>query len=122
VQRRLDRLVDALADGSLPVDELKTRLGAENARKTKLTGDLENLAKLAGLASLDLEQLKRGFQAPIADVTALLERQTVQARQMLRKLYCLARSSWNRSAADASGATSSGACSPSRSSSEARRT
>jgi len=32
VQARLDRLVDALADGSLPAGEIKTRLSTEKAR------------------------------------------------------------------------------------------
>jgi len=39
--------VDALADGSLPADELKTRLRTEKARKTALSADLERLGKLA---------------------------------------------------------------------------
>jgi len=31
VQQRLDRLIDVLADGSLPADEIKARLRAEKA-------------------------------------------------------------------------------------------
>jgi hypothetical protein len=37
VQQRLDRLIDALADGSLPTDEIKTRLSTEKARICRLT-------------------------------------------------------------------------------------
>src|SRR5262249_32229060 len=33
IQQRVDRLVDALADGSLPHEELRTRLSAETSRK-----------------------------------------------------------------------------------------
>ena len=45
VQRRLDRLIDALADGSLPADEIKRRLGAEKARKTTLQAELRPYQK-----------------------------------------------------------------------------
>ena len=85
-QRKLDRLVDALADGSLPVDEIKARLGAEKARKTTLQAELEKLNQLARLTSIDTAQLKRQLQSGVSGRTALLGRQTVQARQMLRKL------------------------------------
>jgi hypothetical protein len=47
VQQRLDRLVDALADGSLPADEIKTRLTAEKVRKTVLSADLARAERLA---------------------------------------------------------------------------
>jgi chromosome segregation ATPase len=57
VQRRLDRLVDALAGGSLPGDEIKTRLRTEKARKTALTADLERLGRLANLASVKVERI-----------------------------------------------------------------
>src|SRR5262249_28176502 len=40
VQRKLDRLVDALADGTLPADEIKDRLSTERARKTTLQAEL----------------------------------------------------------------------------------
>ena len=46
--RKLDRLVDALADGSLPADEIKGRLGAEKARKTALQAELTKLSGSAG--------------------------------------------------------------------------
>jgi hypothetical protein len=85
-QRKLDRLLDALADGSLPADEIKARLGAEKARKTALQAELERLDQLSRVASIDTAQLKRQLEASVSDVTALLVRQTVQARQMLRKL------------------------------------
>ncbi len=86
VQRKLDRLIDALANDSLPADEIKTHLSTEKARKTALTAELEKLDQLAKVASLDDAQLKRQLQARVSDVTALLGKHTVQARQMLRKI------------------------------------
>jgi len=86
VQRRLDRLMDALADGALPADEIKARLGVEKARKTALLAELTRLDLTAQVANLDAAQLKRSLQERVTDVTGLLEQHTVQARQMLRKL------------------------------------
>jgi hypothetical protein len=86
VQQKLDRLIDALADGSLPADEIKSRLSAEKGRKAALTAEFERLQQLTHVASIDAEQLKRRLRERVSDVTGLLERQTPQARQMLRKL------------------------------------
>jgi len=86
VQRKLDRLVDALADGLLPPDEIRERLNTEKARKTTLQAKLEELDQLGRVASIDIAELKRQFESRASDVTALLAKQTVQARQMLRKL------------------------------------
>src|SRR5439155_12028409 len=85
-QRKLDRLVDALADGSLPADEIKGRLGAEKARKTALQAELTKLERLGGIASLDIGHLKNTLRERVSDVTSLLGSHTAQARQMLRKL------------------------------------
>jgi len=86
VQQRLDRLVDALADGSLPADEIRTRLGAEKARKTALSADLGRLERLAKVASVDVAQIAQKLRTRVSDVAGVLGRQTVQARQMLRKI------------------------------------
>jgi len=86
VQQRLDRLVDALADGSLPADEIKTRLTAEKARKTALSEDLERFGRLAKIATVKVDQIASSLRTRISDVAGLLGRQTVQARQMLRKI------------------------------------
>jgi chromosome segregation ATPase len=86
VQQRLDRLVDALADGSLAADEIKTRLSTEKARKTALAGDLARLDRLANVASLNIDQIAEKLRARVSDVAGLLGRQTVQARQMLQKI------------------------------------
>jgi site-specific DNA recombinase len=86
VQLRLDRLIDALADGSLPADEIKARLSAEKARKTVLSANREKLGRVAGIASMQVEQITGRLRSRIADVAGLLSKQTVQARQMLRKV------------------------------------
>jgi hypothetical protein len=75
-----------LADGTRPADEIRARLGADKARKAALQAELEKLDVVARVASIDTTELKRRLEARASDVTALLGRQTVQARQMLRKL------------------------------------
>jgi hypothetical protein len=85
-QRKLDRLVDALADSSIPADEIKGRLGAEKARKTALQAELTKLEQLAGIAGLDIQHLKHTLRERVSDVIGLLGNHTAQARQMLRKL------------------------------------
>jgi hypothetical protein len=75
-----------LADGSLPADEIKDRLGAEKARKTALQAELTKLEQLASIANLDGGHLKRTLREKVSDVTTLLGNHTAQARQMLRKL------------------------------------
>lgn len=79
-QQKLDRLVDALADGSVPADEIKSRLTAEKARKTALTAELEKLQHVTQVASVDADQLKRTLRERVGDVIGLLERQPPQAR------------------------------------------
>src|SRR5262249_30772848 len=86
VQRRLDRLVDALADGSSAADEIKARLTSEKARKAVIVGELEKLDQTGKVANLDAAQLKRTLYERVPDVTGLLGRHTTQARQMLRKI------------------------------------
>jgi hypothetical protein len=86
IEARLGRLLDALADGLLVGDEIKVRLAAEKARKEKLVAELERLDHLAVVASLDPKELERDLKARVADVTAVLGRHTIQARQMLRKI------------------------------------
>lgn len=86
VQRKVDRLVDALGDGSLPADEIKLRLNAEKARKTALQAELAKLEQVAQVATLDPTTLERTLRERVSDVTGLLGRHTAQARQMLRKV------------------------------------
>jgi len=86
VQAKVDRLVDALADGALPADEIRPRLAAEKSRKATLQAELAKLDGLSKVAGLDTEQLRDRLQARVNDTTALLGKQTPQARQMLRRL------------------------------------
>jgi Arc/MetJ family transcription regulator len=84
--RRIDRLLDALAEGSAPKDEVVGRLNVEKAKKTELAAELDRLARLAALSSAQTDQLQEELRSRVADVRALLDRHTPQARQMLRKL------------------------------------
>src|SRR5262249_22087792 len=86
VQRKVDRRVDALAEGSLPADEIKARLTTEKARKPALQAELAKLEQVAQVMSLDTARLERTFRERVSDVTGLLGRHTAQARQMLRKI------------------------------------
>jgi chromosome segregation ATPase len=85
-QRKLERVLDALADRDLPTDEINARLTAEKARKSKLTAELAWLDHLASATTLDMEDLNRDLQGTAADVAGLVGKQTVRARQMLRKI------------------------------------
>ena len=100
--------IDALADGSLSADEIKARLSAEKARKTALSTNLDKFGQVAGLTSMQVEQITSRLRTRIGDVAGLVGRRTVQARQMLRKILAT-RSSSSRSGLAVSGATSSGA-------------
>jgi site-specific DNA recombinase len=100
VQQRLDRLVDALADDSLPADEIKTRLSTEKARKTALTADLARLERLAKFASINVEQIAQKLRARVNDVAGVLGRQTIQARQRSESPWRLAGSRWSPSSPD----------------------
>jgi site-specific DNA recombinase len=84
--QRLERLVDALADGTLPQEEIKARLATETAKKKTLAGQLDQLDRLAQLATFDEADLARRLQEKVADIVDVLGRQTTLARQMLRKL------------------------------------
>jgi hypothetical protein len=50
---KMDRLMDALADGAAPKDEIIARLNEEKQRKTVLAAELTKLSELAGIESLD---------------------------------------------------------------------
>ena len=83
---KMDRLMDALADGTAPKDEVIARLNEEKARKTALAAELTNVFRLADIATLDEAKLKRELRERASDVKALLGENTTQARQMVRKL------------------------------------
>jgi hypothetical protein len=83
---KMERLLDALAEGKAPKDEIVARMTAEKSRKTALVGELAGLERRTSVASLDPSRLKRDLRARVADVKTLLGRHPQQARQMLRKL------------------------------------
>jgi len=86
VQHRLDRLLDALGDASLPRDEVAGRLNAEKARKDALTAERDRLAGMLSVADLDAEKIKADLHVKVQDIVAVLGQERPQARQMLRKL------------------------------------
>ena len=77
------RLFDFRAD--MPADEIRSRLNAEKTRKTALQAELAKLERLVTLNHFDAN-LKHQLQAQAGAVSALLNKHTPQARQMLRKL------------------------------------
>jgi DNA invertase Pin-like site-specific DNA recombinase len=85
IEGRISRLLDVLADGKAPKDEVVGRLNAEKARKTDMIAELER-ARLTDRRSPNLPRLKEVLQSRLRDVQALLGRHTPHARQLLRKL------------------------------------
>jgi hypothetical protein len=51
-----------------------------------LSTNLDKLGRVAGFASVQVEQITSRLRTRIGDVAGLLGRRTVQARQMLRKI------------------------------------
>jgi DNA invertase Pin-like site-specific DNA recombinase len=86
IQIRIERLLDALADGSLPKDEVAGRLNAEKSRKDALTVERDRLTSVLRATDIDAARLKAELLVKVQDVKALLGRHIPQARQMLRKL------------------------------------
>ena len=86
VQRRLDRYLDALGDGSLPRDEVASRLNTEKARKDALAVERDKIVGMLSVADLDAEQTKLDLRAKAQDIVGVLAKEIPQARQMLRKL------------------------------------
>jgi hypothetical protein len=80
------RLVDAIADGSLPSDEIKSRLQIETEKRRALESELASLGSVAKVARLDAAAIARDLRAKVSDVSALLAEKTPQARAMLRKI------------------------------------
>jgi len=86
VQQKIDRLVDALADGSLPTEEIKPKLTEATARKQALTAELATLADAGTVASLDTARIKRDLLDRVSDVRTLFGTETQQSRALLRRL------------------------------------
>ena len=86
IQLRIERLLDALADGSLPRDEVAGRLNTEKSRKDTLTAERDRLTRVLRATDVDAARIKAELLVKVQDVKALLGRHIPQARQMLRKL------------------------------------
>jgi DNA invertase Pin-like site-specific DNA recombinase len=86
IQLRIERLLDALGDGSLPRDEVAGRLNAEKSRKDTLTAERARLTSVLRATDVDAARIKAELLVKVQDVKALLGRHIPQARQMLRKL------------------------------------
>src|SRR5262245_920790 len=80
VEQRIQRGLDALLDGTGPLEELQTRLRAEKARKQSLTEERERLRSQATVSSLDAARLKRDLAQRVQDLVGFLSRHTAQAR------------------------------------------
>lgn len=78
-------LVDAIAKGQ-SMDPLLAKLKAEEARKKDLVRELEQLATVDQVTSLDDARLKRELKARLADTKALLGRHIAGSRRLLRTL------------------------------------
>jgi site-specific DNA recombinase len=86
IRQRVDRLVDAIADGSMAGDEIKARLQIETVKRHALDAELASLGTVGKVASLDTAAITRDLRAKVSDVTELLGQKTPQARAMLRKV------------------------------------
>jgi hypothetical protein len=85
VERELERLTAAVtAGGNVPtlVDAMRTR----EAERTKLRQELSVHERATQVARLDTRRVERELRAKLDEWTALLRRQTPQARQVLKKL------------------------------------
>jgi len=78
-------LVDAIARGD-NMDPLLARLKSEESRKKDMRAELNSLTRSAQDIELDTVRLKRDLRSRAADAKSLLQRQTSQARQILRKV------------------------------------
>ena len=86
IESKMNRLLDALAEGGAPRDEVVSRMNVEKKRKTSLLDELAGLSQVRMVSAHDANALKRQLRERVSDVKSLLRQNTVQARQMLRKL------------------------------------
>ena len=71
IQLRIERLLDALGDGSLPRDEVAGRLNAEKSRKDTLTAARDRLTSVLRATDVDAARIKAELLVKIQDVKAL---------------------------------------------------
>jgi DNA invertase Pin-like site-specific DNA recombinase len=84
-QSRIDRLVGALADATLPADEIRPQLAAEKGRKTALQDELAQIDRTVG-ATVDVATIRQRVQTIARDVAEVFSGATSEARQALRAL------------------------------------
>jgi hypothetical protein len=83
IEAKAEHLVDAIAAGNKD-RRILDRLRGEETRREELTKELEQLATLAGVGSLDEARLKRELKIRLAN--RLLERLVSSARRLLSTL------------------------------------
>jgi hypothetical protein len=81
-EQRIGRLIDALADGTLPGEAIRERLQAETARRVALAAELTALTTNLP----DTAELKRALWAKANDLQTLLAGDVQQGRAVLRAL------------------------------------
>jgi hypothetical protein len=79
------RLVQALVNGG-PMEAVVPQIKVEEERKRRLTADYDALDGASAPEAFDYATIVQKRRERTADVQAVLNRQTTQARQMLRKL------------------------------------
>lgn len=85
IAAKKEHLVDAIAAGDKD-PAIFQRLKAEETRRKDLVRELEQLAMVDQVTSLDEARLKRELKMRLADTKALLGRHIVGARRLLRTL------------------------------------
>jgi DNA invertase Pin-like site-specific DNA recombinase len=86
VQGKIDRLMQALADDSLPTDDIKRSLAPLTARRQALQADLVTLKDADTLASLDVAQIRKDLVHKVSDLKTIFGREVQQSRALLRRL------------------------------------
>jgi hypothetical protein len=82
IEAKAEHLVDAIAAGNKD-RRILDRLRGEETRREELTKELEQLATLAGVGSLDEARLKRELKIRLANMRGVLERLVSSARCLL---------------------------------------
>jgi site-specific DNA recombinase len=83
-RRQIERLVDALADGTMPASAVSSRLSALETRRLKLESELIDAASPAPLLHPNLAEIYRARMATLA--TAIESDDAAEARDVVRHL------------------------------------
>jgi hypothetical protein len=84
--KRVENLVAVLADGALALDEIKSALIEQRARKTAIEEELARLRGSSVGARQGADKIRQQLSRLVADVAQLLASETDQARRLLRAL------------------------------------